>query len=118
MSGRLAKIDCLAVFDDAHCRKYSLIGQSDLAEIRIICGPEADIAIGAFVDRRFGSAGLAGVRLRTSLHEIADQIDAVVIIDLVDTELQWAAAVECFGEARVLIPELLESKIDASRVPA
>lgn len=118
---RLAKADCLAVFDEARRRDHAsiaLAGQSDLAEICIICGHETAVDISAVVDRESGLTSFAGVPVARSFEDVVADIDAVIITDLVNTERQWAAAVARFGEARVLIPDLLKSKIGALYDPA
>lgn len=107
---RQAKADCTELFKVARVagRKHlALAGKSDLAEIALICALESGVTVVAVVDPLGSGERFMGVRLVSSFDEIADQIDAIVITDLLSAPVTCEEAVRRFGVDRVLIPELL-----------
>ncbi|MBK5652371.1 MAG: winged helix-turn-helix transcriptional regulator [Rhizobium sp.] len=107
---RLAKSDCAQVFDQAKARGFSrlvLAGQSDLAEVAILCAVEAGVKIVAVVDPFGEVSHFVGVEVRKSFDEVTGGFDAVIITDVARANAAYdAAATECGAEC-VLAPGLL-----------
>jgi hypothetical protein len=57
-------------------------GQSDLAEIAILCAVEAGVTVIAVVDPVSESARFVGVDVRKSFAEVKNPFDAVVVTDV------------------------------------
>lgn len=115
---RRARADCSDVFAAANARgwrRIALLGVSDLAEVATICAVETGITIVAVVDPRSMLKGFVGVPIRTSLDEIRDHADCVVVTDLKTASETAKAAVEKFGVDRVLVPTLLRVRIHENR---
>jgi DNA-binding MarR family transcriptional regulator len=115
---RQARADCSATLRDASARgwqRIALLGVSDLAEIAAICALETDIKIVAVVDPQSTLKSFVGVPVLTSLDEIRDRADCVVVTDLKTAHETAKAAVEKFGAARVLVPTLLGVRIHDNR---
>ena len=113
---RLAKGDCARVLDAAKARGFSrlvLAGQSDLAEIAILCAVEAAVTIVAVVDPRGEGTRFMGVDLRTSYAEVTAPFDAVMVTDVSRASQSYDAAVAACGPERVLAPELLRLRAPA-----
>jgi len=113
---RRAKADCAAVFEAAKAAGFTrllLSGQSDLAEIAILCALEAGVSIVAVIDSRSGASKFAGVPVATSFTNVEDLADAVVITDVVRPAQALEAATDFLGEDRVFVPALL--KLRSSR---
>ena len=107
---RQARADCSEALNTARARgwqRVALLGVSDLAEIATICALESDVTIAAVVDPRSKQKSFVGVPVLTSLDEIRDQADCVVVTDLKTANETAKAAIEIFGVDRVLIPALL-----------
>ena len=107
---RQAKADCAQVFEAAKAngsRRLVLAGQSDLAEIAILCAVETAIKIVAIVDPRSGGTQFVGIDVVKSYAEIHEQFDAVVVTDLTQSKLSYDAAAEICGADRVFAPALL-----------
>lgn len=108
---RHAKSDCTAVFEAtkaAGCTHLVLAGQSDLAEIAILCALEAGVTIVAVVDSRSILTNFAGVRVAKSLPDVGEPFDAVVITDVVRPAVTLEAAATYAGDDRVFAPALLK----------
>ena len=116
---RQAKEDCAALFQHAQTRRFervALMGKSDLAEIATICAIESGIKIVATVDATSGHGGnFVGVPLVSSIDEIEEQPDAVVITDLLRPYEVSERALAVLGEDRVLIPRLLRLRLHERR---
>lgn len=115
---RRARADCSNVFITANARgwrRIALLGVSDLAEVATICALETGITIVAVVDPRSTLKGFVGVPILTSLDEIRDRADCVVVTDLKAASETAKAAVEIFGLDRVLVPTLLRVRIHENR---
>lgn len=116
---RQAKEDCAALFQHAQARRFervALMGKSDLAEIATICAIESGIKIVATVDAMAGHGGnFVGVPLVSSIDEIEEQPDAVVITDLSRPYEVSERALAVLGEDRVLIPRLLRLRLHERR---
>lgn len=115
---RRARADCSATLKDATARgwqRIALLGVSDLAEIAAICALETGIKIVAVVDPQSTLKKFVGVPVWTSLDEIRDRADCVVVTDLKTAHETAKAAVEEFGANRVLIPTLLGVRIQDNR---
>lgn len=109
---RLAKNDCVALFEEARHRGFkrlALVGKSDLAEICIICGLESGIEVAAVVDSSQTAARFVSVPVVSSFDAVDAHIDAVVITDMLTTRRSWERAVGHFGGDRVLVPGLLRA---------
>lgn len=107
---RMAKSDCARVFELAKARGFGrlvLAGKSDLAEIAMLCGVEAGVAIVAVVDPRSEDARFLGVELCKSFSEVTAEFDAVVVTDVARAKASFDAALEACGAERVLAPRLL-----------
>lgn len=115
---RQARADCSATLKAATARgwqRIALLGVSDLAEIAAICALETGIKIVAVVDPQSTLKKFVGVPVWTSLDEIRDRADCVVVTDLKTAHETAKAAVEEFGASRVLIPTLLGVRIQDNR---
>jgi DNA-binding MarR family transcriptional regulator len=112
---RQAKEDCADLFQQAQARGFeriALIGKSDLAEIATICAVESGIKIVATVDAMSDHGGsFIGLPLVSSIDEIEERPDAVVITDLLRSYEVSEQALAVFGEDRVLIPRLLRLRL-------
>jgi DNA-binding MarR family transcriptional regulator len=107
---RLAKSDCARVLDQAKGRGFSrvvLAGQSDLAEVAILCAVEAGVAIVAVVDPASEVALFVGVNVFRSYDEVKDAFDAVIVTDVAHASASYDAAAAVCGAERVLAPALL-----------
>src|SRR5690349_9676278 len=107
---RMAKSDCARVLELAKARGFSrlvLAGKSDLAEIAMLCGVEAGVAIVAVVDPRSEDARFLGVELCKSFGEVTAEFDAVVVTDVARAKASFDTALEVCGAERVLAPRLL-----------
>src|ERR1700758_2367495 len=107
---RLAKSDCARVLDQAKGRGFSrvvLAGQSDLAEVAILCAVEAGVAIVAVVDAASEVARFVGVNVCRSYDEVKEAFDAVIVTDVASAAASYDAAAVLYGADRVLAPALL-----------
>ncbi len=115
---RLAKSDCAQAFEAAKglgFQRLVLAGQSDLAEIAILCALEAGITIVAVVDARSAVTKFVGVDVARSFAEVADKFDAALVTDVMRATRTYEAAVAAVGAERVLAPALLRLRLS---VPA
>jgi len=107
---RTAKSDCTQVLDAAKAGGFSrlvLAGQSDLAEIAILCAVEAAVTIVGIVDPHSQIARFVGVDVFKSYPEVAQHFDAVIVTDVSSPRSSFEAAVLACGADRVLAPALL-----------
>lgn len=107
---RLAKSDCARVLDQAKRRGFSrvaLAGQSDLAEVAILCAVEAGVAVVAVVDSASQIARFVGVNVYTSYDEVKEPFDAIIVTDVANASSSYDAAAAARGAERVLAPGLL-----------
>lgn len=107
---RLAKSDCARVLNQAKARGFSrvvLAGQSDLAEVAILCAVEAGVAILAVVDPASEVARFVGVNVFRSYNEVKEAFDAVIVTDVAHASASYDAAAAACGGERVLAPALL-----------
>lgn len=113
---RLAKSDCAQAFEAAKSlgfQRLVLAGQSDLAEIAILCALDAGITIVAVVDGQSVGAKFAGVDVVRTFAEVKDKSDAVLVTDVTRAIQSYEAAVTTFGAERVLAPALLRLRLNA-----
>lgn len=113
---RRAKADCAAAFEAAKAagfRRLLLAGQSDLAEVAILCALETGITIVAVVDPGSSATKFAGVSVARSFADLEEMSDAVVITDVIRPVQAFEAAADFIGEDRVFVPALL--KLRSSR---
>jgi DNA-binding MarR family transcriptional regulator len=107
---RLAKGDCAQTFETAKrlgFQRLVLAGQSDLAEIAILCALEVGVTIAAIVDARSVVPKFVGVDVVKTFADVAGEFDAVLVTDVVHATQSHEAAVAAFGVERVLAPPLL-----------
>lgn len=107
---RLAKNDCARVLGQAKAKGFSrvvLAGQSDLAEVAILCAVEAGVVIVALVDPACELACFVGVNVFRSYDEVKDAFDAVIVTDVTHAAASYDAAVAVYGAERVLAAGLL-----------
>jgi predicted transcriptional regulator len=108
---RQAKADCTAVFEAARAAGFTrllLAGQSDLAEIAILCALEAGVTIVAVVDPQSDAPRFVGVTVAKSFREVVVPSDAVVITDVSGPAQTLEAAAAFAGHDRVFAPALLK----------
>jgi DNA-binding MarR family transcriptional regulator len=113
---RLAKGDCAQAFEAAKglgFQRLVLAGQSDLAEIAILCALDAGITIVAVVDGQSVGAKFAGVDVAKTFADVKDKSDAVLVTDVTRAIQSYEAAVTTFGAERVLAPALLRLRLNA-----
>lgn len=107
---RKAKSDFAGVFELAKSRGFDrlvLAGQSDLAEIAILCAFEAGVTIVAVVDPVSDSSRFVGVDVHKTYSDVNGMFDAVVVTDVTRAHASVDAAVEACGTDRVFAPALL-----------
>jgi predicted transcriptional regulator len=108
-SFRTARTNYSAAFRMMRDRGQSravLMGQSELAEICVICAAENDIALVALVRQAAGNDRFAGLTV-VSDFTAAPSFDAVVITDLSSPQSSYDQAVAAFGAQRVYVPAIL-----------
>ncbi|HZP76293.1 MAG TPA: winged helix-turn-helix transcriptional regulator [Pseudolabrys sp.] len=111
---RQAKTDCSRLFElakDNGLRAVVLVGQSDLAEIAALCAMEQGVEIAGIVQRDPPNGHFIGLPVFADFEAVEKPFDAVLITDLITSRETCAAAVARFGDARVLIPELLRIRM-------
>jgi hypothetical protein len=107
---RKAKSDCAGVFELAKTRGFNrllLAGQSDLAEIAILCAVEAGVTIVAVVDPGSENARFVGIDVYGTFADVKAPFDAVIVTDVKRAKTSFDAAAAAFGAERVLAPALL-----------
>jgi DNA-binding MarR family transcriptional regulator len=120
---RLAKSDCARLLSEAKAKGFSrvvLAGQSDLAEVAILCAVEAGVAIVALVDPSSEVARFIGVDVCRRYDEVKQAFDAVIVTDVAHARASYDAAAAACGTDRVLVPALLglrEGGVMAEGVP-
>jgi hypothetical protein len=85
-----------------------LAGQSDLAEIAILCALEAGITIVAVVDPRSSATRFAGVSVAKSFADVGAPFEAVMVTDVSRPAQTLEAAAAFAGSERVFAPALLK----------
>lgn len=112
---RQAKLDCAGLFEAARragFTRIALVGQSDLAEIAVICSIGSEIQIVAIVDSASTLERFAGVLVVNSF-DTEILFDAAVITDLEDASGSMCRAVARLGTGRVFVPEILRVNLHA-----
>ena len=107
---RKAKSDCASVFELAKAKGFNrlvLAGQSDLAEIAILCAVEAGVTIVALVDPVGENVRFVGVDVCKSFADVKNPFDAVVVTDVKGAKATFETAAAFCGADRVLAPALL-----------
>lgn len=107
---RQAKADCdiaLKVGVGRGFTRLALAGISDLAEIAMICAPENGVKIVAVVDHSVKRSQFVGVPVVSSLDEIGETFDGVLITDMGNTTETFDRVTVAIGADRVLVPALL-----------
>lgn len=111
---RQAKADCAQVFESAKSRGFRrlvLAGQSDLAEVAILCAVESGVTIVAVVDKRSDVGRFAGLPVFTSFEQVGEPFDAVVVTDVRRARETFDGMLSAFGRERVLAPALLGLRV-------
>ncbi len=111
---RRARTDCAEAFNAARLRgwrRVALLGVSDLAEIATICATETEMSIVAVVDAAASAKTFVGIPVLTSLDDVREHADGLVVTDLKTAHETMGAAVAAFGAERVLAPALLGLRI-------
>jgi DNA-binding MarR family transcriptional regulator len=111
---RQAKTDCSRLLETAKVRGVNsvvLAGQSDLAEIAALCAMEQGVEIVGVVQGEAPNGHFIGFPVFADFAAVEKPFDAVLVTDLVSARETCAAAVEQFGAARVLVPELLRIRM-------
>lgn len=112
---RIAKTDCTSLFSEARRHGFTrlaLIGQSDLAEICIICAIDCGVEIIAVVDAASQTRRFVGIPVANSLDAVDAEADAVVITDLIEPKRSLQMALRRFRSDRVLVPRVLRLSAD------
>lgn len=112
---RRARADCADTFGAARLRgwqRVALLGVSDLAEIATICAAETEMTITVVVDGGGTLKTFLGIPVLTSLDDVRERADGVVVTDLKTAHETVRAAVGTLGVERVLAPALLGVRID------
>jgi DNA-binding MarR family transcriptional regulator len=107
---RKAKSDCTRIFEEAAARDYKrlvLAGESDLAEIAILCAVEAGVTVVAIVDARSQGSRFVGVEVFRTYTDVKDGFDAIIVTDVARGLASYELAAEVVGSDRVLVPALL-----------
>ena len=107
---RKAKEEYGRIFDRAQALGFErvvLAGRSDLCEIAILCAVDRPISILAVVDPDETMSRFIGVKVVRSYEEVREPVDVVVVTHLIQAKNSFDHAVDTFGRARVLVPELL-----------
>jgi hypothetical protein len=107
---RKAKEEYGRIFDRAQALGFErvvLAGRSDLCEIAILCAVDRPISILAVVDPDETMSRFFGIKVVHSYDEVREPVDAVVVTHLTQAKSSFDHAVDTFGPARVLVPELL-----------
>jgi len=111
---RQARNECGQQLREAERRGWkqvALAGQSDLAEIAMICAREYHVEISAIVDRNGGS--FFGIPVRTGFDGLDTIVDALMVTDLQRPQNIYENARTVFGNDRILLPKLLKIIRDA-----
>jgi DNA-binding MarR family transcriptional regulator len=107
---RKAKSDCASVFELTKAKGFNLLvlaGQSDLAEIAILCAVEAGITIVAVVDPNSENTRFVGVDVYKTFADVNATFDAVIVTDVIRAKASFDAAAAIYGAERTLAPSLL-----------
>lgn len=111
---RQARTECSELFRSARARgldRVLLLGQSDLAEIAMLCAIEQSVAIAGLVDSRVDVELFVGSPVFRTIDAVDVPFDAVLVADMTNARSICEAAIERFGIERVLIPDLLRVRI-------
>ncbi len=111
---RQAKADCAQVFEIAKSRGFRrlvLAGESDLAEVAILCAVESGVTITALVDKRSDVTRFAGLPIVPSFEQVGEPFDAVVVTDVRRARETLEAVLAAFDRDRVLAPALLGLRV-------
>ncbi|HXK53692.1 MAG TPA: winged helix-turn-helix transcriptional regulator [Hyphomicrobiales bacterium] len=93
-----------------------LVGQSDLAEIAVVCALNHPLRIVAVVDGEAErGARFAGIPLAGAIADVAEPFDGALITTIADTQGAWDGATAALGADRVLVPNVLAQAISAER---
>ncbi|MCX7307102.1 MAG: winged helix-turn-helix transcriptional regulator [Afipia sp.] len=116
---RRAKADCANVFETAKSRGFRrlvLAGQSDLAEIALLCAAESGVNIIALIDKRSDVDRFAGIPVFQSFDQVEEKFDAIIVTDVRRARETLDAALAAFGGERVFVPALLGLRVPTAGV--
>jgi DNA-binding MarR family transcriptional regulator len=111
---RQAKHDCSELFGVAKgqgIRRILLVGESDLAEIAVLCTMEHGIKIVGLVQATAIKRQFMGAPVFPDFEAVTEPFDCVLITGVTDSRALTEAAASRFGADRVLVPELLRVRM-------
>jgi DNA-binding MarR family transcriptional regulator len=111
---RQARTECSELFRSARAKgldRVLLLGQSDLAEIAMLCAIEQSVAIVGLVDSRVDVEFFVGAPVFRTIDAVDVPFDSVLVADMTNARSICEAAIERLGIERVLIPDLLRVRI-------
>ena len=111
---RQAKADCLGLFRTARAhgiKTVVLAGQTELAEIAVLCARESGVEIVGIVHEQAAKSEFIGLPVFPDFDAVPKSFDAVLITDVVKPRETCEGALARFGHERVLIPELLRIRM-------
>lgn len=122
---RQAKADCLELFriaKSAGVKTILLVGQSDLAEIAVLCAIERSLVIVGLVQPGAGLDRFVGVPVFDNFDAVDARFDSVMVTDVADAHATCEAVMARFDGRCVLVPEMLRVHIHqqqqvAARLP-
>lgn len=109
---RQAKDDCAAIYEQARSCGYNsvaLIGQSDLAEIAMICALESGIKVVAMIDPD-ADRPFFGLPVFRNISDMQPGPEAVIVTDLLYARQRADESIAILGDDRVFVPRLLRSQ--------
>lgn len=111
---RQAKADCAQVFESAKSRGFRrlvLAGQSELAEVAILCAVESGVTIVAVVEKGSDVSRFAGLPIVASFEQVGEPFDAVVVTDVRRARDIFDTVFAAFGREQVFAPALLGLRV-------
>ena len=106
---RRARTESLDLFNLCHNRKWNriaLYGISDLTEILTLSAKDFPIELIAVIDKLSGPTEFAGLPVVSEISGIED-VDAIIICDINDSQTAYDDACAQFSPERVLVYEFL-----------
>lgn len=111
---RQAKTDCTNLLGAAKAsgaKRILLVGQSELAEIAMLCAMEQAIRVVGVVQAGASGGSFANVTVFAGFDAVTSPFEAVLITDVATPRETTDAAIARFGVERVLIPEMLRVRV-------
>jgi len=114
---RRARASCEAALSSAakagH-KRIGLVGASELAEIAVIVATEMNVEIIAVIDSSRKKSRVLGVPVTRKMTVAADDVDAVMITSIAQSQRAYEDAVSAFGVKRVYLPSVLANVVTRS----